>query len=102
MISGAVATERAVAAVEARGNKFEAAVGRWRDVIAVEIDEPGLALHSVRVMAGAAGCFLVHNMKAVAAVLSLTVRGLKALIVQDAGPVMAFITQGILGGVLDV
>ena len=102
MIGGAVTSQRAVATVGAGGNKFEPAIGRGRDVIAVKIDEPGLALHSVRVMAGAAGRFLVHNMKAMTAVLSLTVGGVKALIVQDAGAVMAFIAQSVFGSVLDV
>src|SRR5262245_52292360 len=53
-------------------------------------------------MTSAARRFLVNDMETMASVLALGVGGMKALVVQNAGSVVAFIAKGVLQRVLCV
>ncbi len=103
MVGGAVTGKRTIAGVRAGGYKFEAAIGGRRgDIIAIEINEPRLGLNAVRIVTGRAGGFLVHDVKAMAAVLPLCVGSVEALVVENTAAVVAFVAEGIFGGIFDV
>ena len=102
MVRCPMADQRTISAVRAGADKFKSAIRRRSYVIPVEINKPGLAFYSVRVVTRTARCLLVHDMKPMTAILALRVCGVEALVVQNAGPVVAFIAEGVLGNILGV
>ena len=94
----AVAGKRTVAAHIPGADELEAAVGRGRDVILIEVDQRPRGLHAMRVVAGAACGFLIDDMESVPAILSQAIHRAETAITQDILAVMTFITERVVGG----
>ena len=90
----AVAGKGAVAAGDAGTDVFEPAIGnRIGHGTRVKVDEAGLGSNPVSIVARATGGLLIHDMETMAAVLTLGVRGMEALVTEDAVAVVAFVAE---------
>src|SRR5262245_54168600 len=92
-----VASERAIATRRAGGDVFEPATRNGvRDRGSVKVDQPRLGSDAVGIVARAASGLLVHDMEAMAPVEALRVAGTKTLVAEDAVPIVAFVTKGVI------
>ncbi len=102
MIGRAMAGKGAVAAGGPRAHEFQAAIGRGRNVVTVEIHQAGLPFHAVRIVASHARCLLVHNVETMPPLLAEAIDRVKTLVAQNAVPAVALVTEGIIGGAFRV
>ena len=69
---------------------------RWRDVVAIKINQVLRAGYSVGIVTRCTRGFLVHDVKAMSAALPLAIDRTEALIAEDAVPAVTFVTKGIV------
>jgi len=97
-----VASQRAGAAGVAGAEVFETAIGGRGDVVTIEIDEVRLLLDAMGIVAGGAGGAGHDDVKLMATRLAvglrLSARGLEALVAQNAGAVVALVTERVVAG----
>ena len=84
----AMAFDGARAPGRAMRDELESAIGRWRRVVAVEVDQVRIVCDAMGIVASGARCLVVHYVFAVI---------LEALIGQDTLAAVAFVAQSVTG-----
>lgn len=91
-----VAGQGACAAERAEAGVLDDSGGGRGDVIGIEIDQVRVSGGAMGIVAGSAGCLLVHNMEPMSAFLPLAVECAETLIAQDTIAAVALIAKRII------